>query len=176
MLSIDPFGFAEAIGGGGFLANEAQSEFASADGTFRVVYLESATNLANYKQGVAWLKRIRSSAQEWNAGGGVRLGFTGEPAFVAEVSSTMEWDMASSGFVTLFIVAAIFWVCYGRGRPLLYLVAMLVIIFVCSLATAGLFLDQLTVMSVGFASIMLPFGDLTIKCEKPGASQQAALA
>jgi predicted RND superfamily exporter protein len=154
MLSIDPFGVSEAMGGAGFLANEAQSEFSSADGTFRVIYVESATSLTNYKQGSAWLKRIQTMAREWNTSG-VALGFTGEPAFVAEVSSSMEFDMASSGFVTLFIVAAIFWLCYGRGRPLLYLVAMLVIIFVVSLAAAGIFLDQLTVMSVGFASIMI---------------------
>src|SRR5687767_12246759 len=116
--------------------------------------MESAEPLANYKQGATWLNRIKAAAQEWNTRG-VSLGFTGEPAFVAEVSSTMEWDMASSGFVTLFVVAAIFWLCYRRGKPLLYLVAMLVVIFLFSLAAAGLFLDELTVMGVGFASIMI---------------------
>ena len=63
--------------------------------------------------------------------------------------------MMSSGFVTLIVIALIFWLCYRRARPLLDLQAMLVLIFTVSLAIAGLFLNQLTVIGVGCAAIMI---------------------
>jgi predicted exporter len=85
----------------------------------------------------------------------VKLGFTGEPAFVADISGSMEWDMQSSGLVTLLIIALIFWLCYRRLRPLRDLQAMLVLVFLLTLATAGLFLSQLTVIGVGCAAIMI---------------------
>ncbi len=74
---------------------------------------------------------------------------------MAEISQGMEADMKSSGFIALAIIAAIFWLCYRRIRPLLALVGMLVITFILSLAAAGLFLADLTVMGVGFAAIMI---------------------
>jgi hypothetical protein len=67
----------------------------------------------------------------------------------------MEWDMMSSGFATLLVIASIFWLCYRRARPLLYLQNMLVLIFTLTLAAAGLFLSQLTVIGVGCAAIMI---------------------
>ncbi len=155
MLSYDPYGFGEALAQSGLFAGEQQSEFSSKDGTFRVVYVESANRLTNYKATIAWTKEIKGLARDWSAGQNVKLGFTGEPGFVADISSTMEWDMSSSGFSTLFIVGAIFWLCYRRTKPLLQLMSVLIVVFFVSLAAAGLFLKQLTVIGVGFASIMI---------------------
>jgi predicted exporter len=67
----------------------------------------------------------------------------------------MEWDMKSSGMVTMLIIALIFRACYRRLRPLRDLQAMLVLIFLLTLATAGIFLNQLTVIGVGCAAIMI---------------------
>ncbi len=155
MLSYDPYGLAQALSQTNLMSGQLLSEFASKDGTFRVIYVEAPRHFSNYKEILAWLNEVKALANRWNTTGRVTLGFTGEPAFVADISSTMEWDMMSSGFATLFIVALIFWVCYRRAKPLLWLVAMLVVIFILSLATAGLLLNQLTVMGVGFASIMI---------------------
>ena len=63
--------------------------------------------------------------------------------------------MQSSGVVTLLIIALIFWVCYRRGWPLLELQGMLLLTFVLTLGFAGLFFDQLTVIGVGCAAIMI---------------------
>ncbi len=157
LLSYDPFGFGESLAQSGLFAGEQQSEFSSADGTFRILYVESAQPLANYKTTIAWTNEIKKIARDWSAAHapGVTLGFTGEPGFVADISSTMEWDMSSSGFSTLFIVGAIFLLCYRRVRPLLQLMSVLTVVFFLSLGAAGLFLHQLTVMGVGFASIMI---------------------
>lgn len=155
LLSYDPYNLAGAMVGSGLMSGAQQSEFSSFDGTFRVVYLEAARPFANYKENIAWIKAIRAAAAELQLPAGVTLGFTGEPAFVADISGSMEWDMQSSGFVTLVIIALVFWLCYRRTRPLIELQAMLLLIFTLTLATAGLFLNQLTVIGVGCAAIMI---------------------
>ena len=84
-----------------------------------------------------------------------QVSFTGEPAIVASISSSMQRDMQSSGLVTLLIIALVFWLCYRRAWPLLQLQAMLLLIFTLTLAAAGLFFDELTVIGVGSAAIMI---------------------
>ncbi|MDB6171519.1 MAG: Exporter-like protein [Chthoniobacteraceae bacterium] len=156
LLSYDPYGFSQALAQNGLVEGQMQSEFASADGAFRVIYLEAATpRFKNYKDTLAWLNQAKKIARAWNTNPNLTIGFTGEPAFVADISSSMEWDMSSSGFSTLFVVGAIFWVCYRRAKPLFELWSMLILVFFLSLAAAGLLLNQLTVIGVGFASIMI---------------------
>jgi len=155
LLSYDPYNLAGPLADSGLMSGAQQSEFSSADGTFRVIYLEAAQPFANYKANIAWLTEIKRLAAEAPLPPGVKLGFTGEPAFVADISGSMEWDMQSSGLVTLLIIALIFWLCYRRLRPLRDLQALLVLIFLLTLATAGLFLSQLTVIGVGCAAIMI---------------------
>lgn len=154
-LSYDPLRFGEALEGLEKTARGAPGEFASEDGTFRVIYLEAAPELKDYRDAIRWVDAVRAAADAWNADGRVTIGLTGEPAFLAEISRDMEADMKSSGVVALLIIAAIFWFCYRRIRPLAALVAMLLLIFVLTLAAAGLFLSDLTVMGVGFAAIMI---------------------
>lgn len=156
LRSYDPYDFAAPLASSGLMSGGQQSEFSSADGTFRVIYIESAKTFANYKETIAWIRQIKALCSTgWDGVGSVTLGFTGEPAFVADISGSTEWDMMSSGFVTLIVIALIFWLCYRRARPLLDLQAMLVLIFTFSLAIAGLFLSQLTVIGVGCAAIMI---------------------
>ncbi len=156
LLSYDPYNLAGVLNESGFLSgNGQQSEFSSADGTFRIVYVVSPHGFVNYKAAIAWVKQIRQLAHGTVRDPAIHLGFTGEPAFVADISGSMEWDMMSSGFVTLLVIALIFWLCYRRARPLFDLQAMLVLIFTLSLAAAGLFLNQLTVIGVGCAAIMI---------------------
>lgn len=155
MLSYDPLGLASPLEFDRLMPSGAQSEFSSADGTFRVIYVQSARPFANYRDNIAWLRDLKQTCAEWNAGRNVTLGFTGEPAFVADISGSMHHDMATSGGVTLALIAVIFWFCFRRAHPLFALQGMLVLTFLLSLATAGLFLDELTVIGVGFASIMI---------------------
>jgi predicted exporter len=155
LLSYDPFDLAGTLATSGLMSGAQQSEFSSADGTFRVIYVEAAQPFPNYKSNIAWLKEIRRVAAAAGLPAGVKLGYTGEPAFVADISGSMEWDMKSSGLVTLLVIALIFWLCYRRLRPLRDLQAMLVLIFLVTLSAAGLFLSQLTVIGVGCAAIMI---------------------
>lgn len=155
LLSYDPYNLGGILVESGLMSGAQQSEFSSADGTFRVIYVESAKPFANYKENIVWLEEIKRQTKEAGLPASVRVGYTGEPAFVADISGSMEWDMKSSGMVTLLVIAIIFWLCYRRLRPLRDLQAMLVFIFLITLATAGLFLHQLTVIGVGCAAIMI---------------------
>jgi len=155
MLSYDPLGLTASLDLARFAAAGGQSEFASADGAFRVIYIQTAGRFSSYRDNITWLNAIKAECARWNAKHGVTLGFTGEPAFVADIAGTMQWDMQSSGMVTLLVIAVIFWLCYRRAWPLLALQGMLVVTFAISLACAGLFLRELTVIGVGFASILI---------------------
>lgn len=155
MLSYDPLGLTSPLEFDRLIPSGAQSEFSSADGTFRVIYVQSARVFHNYRDNIAWLRELKQTCATWNTGRNITLGFTGEPAFVADIAGSMHHDMATSGGVTLALIAAIFWFCFRRAHPLFALQGMLVLIFLLSLATAGLFLDELTVIGVGFASIMI---------------------
>ena len=155
LLSYDPFDLAGPLADSTMMAGTQQSEFASADGTFHVVYVEAAHPFANYNDTVAWIDAVRRATTRFQGQRGCRLSFTGEPAIVASISSSMQRDMQSSGLVTLLIIALIFWACYRRALPLLQLQGMLLLIFTLTLAAAGLFFDQLTVIGVGSAAIMI---------------------
>jgi predicted exporter len=153
LRSYDPYGLTTALP----LASMAQGndEFSSADGKFRVLYIESALPLGNYLDAIRWTRAIKQLATDAARPLGVSLGFTGQPGFVADISGNMQGEMTLTGGTTLLLIAAIFWLCYRRLRPLLLLLSMLGIVFVVSLALAGWFLDQLTVIGVGFASVMI---------------------
>jgi len=155
MLGYDPLGFTRALDFQRFAQGARQSEFSSADGLFRVLYVLAPEKLRNYKDNIAWIAALRGACEQWRGARAVRLGFTGEPAFVADIAGTMDWDMSSSGVVTLAVIAVIFWLCFRQARPLLALQAMLVLIFLLALSTAGFLLHELTVMGVGFGAIMI---------------------
>ncbi len=155
LASYDPFGIVPSLLESGLLSRSKTSEFSSADGTFRVLYVYAPQPLKNYKAAIAWIAAIKRAVQEWRILPGVTLGFTGEPSFVADISGAMEWDMSSSSFVTLVLIALVFLACYRRATPLLGLQLMLALIFALTLGAAGLFLKQLTVIGVGCAAILI---------------------
>ena len=156
LLSYDPYDLAGPLTASLMASSGAQqSEFASADGLFHVIYVQAAPSLGNYNDAIAWIDAIHAATAPWQGRDGCRLGFTGEPAFVASISASMQRDMSSSGLVTLLVIALIFWLVYRRVRPLAELQAMLLLIFLIALSAAGLFLDQLTVIGVGCAAIMI---------------------
>lgn len=154
-LGYDPYRIFSSLSKNFFVGNSQASEFSSADGKFRVLYVQSATTFPNYTRTAEWLKSIKKICTAANSDKMVVLGFTGEPAFVAEISTGMQWDMISSALVTLALISLIFWLCYGEISPLRWLIVMLHLIFLLSLATAGLFLKELTVVGAGFASVMI---------------------
>ncbi len=179
LAGYDPFGLSADLLADGGAAREFGSEFASRDGMFRVIYVEAPALGEGYRGRVDWVAAVRAAARTAVGAKPVKVGITGEPAFVADISGTMEWDMKSSAFVTLAVIAGLFWVTYRRVRPLAVLLALLGATFVISLGLAGLLLSELTMIGVGFASILIglsvDYGYLVHQKSRQGAASLAEL-
>jgi predicted exporter len=81
--------------------------------------------------------------------------YTGRPAFVAEIGGGMERDLAGPSAGTLAVIALLFYLAHRRWRPLLWLLALLLMILAGTLALGGLVYGTLSVVSLGFASILI---------------------
>ena len=153
-LSYDPLELTRlpgASGGGAFGTGEQL--FVSADGKFRVLFVEASSSLANYKLCRAWLEQIKAIADEQAPG--IEVSYTGRPAFVTEIAGGMERDMTGSAGGTLLTIGILFYLTHRRVRPLLWLLTLLVILLGATTAVGGLFFGTLSVVSMGFASILV---------------------
>ena len=128
--------------------------FVSADGKFRVLFVEARPALANYKQCRAWLQQVRHVVAQQNLPAGIRVQYTGRPAFVTEIAGGMEKDMGGSAGGTLLTIGILFYLTHRRVRPLVWLLVLLVVILGATTAIGGLFFGTLNVVSLGFASIL----------------------
>ena len=156
MASYDPLGLMRSLDFSRFASASNLSEFSSKDGTFRIMYVEATpTQLQDYRVTIGWMNSVRACIADTSLPANVKIGLTGEPAFVAEISAQMQKDMSHSGGLTIMIISVIFWACYRKLRPLIELVAILCLNFVLSLAAAGWVLGELSMIGVGFASIMI---------------------
>jgi predicted RND superfamily exporter protein len=130
------------------------SEFASADGLFRVLYVDLKESLSDYRAVAVLLGKLREVA-EAAAAGGATLRMTGEPAFLAEISHSMEGDMKRSAITTLLLTTLLVWLVFRRVRLLPMLALCLGLIFALTLATCGLIMGSITALTVGFGSILI---------------------
>lgn len=167
----DPFNLTrlpEAVAAGASTPGAGQELFAGADGTFRVVFVEAARDLAGYRACLTWLKEVKSvvkaargssapsrSPQEEAQPSSLEIRYTGRPAFVAEIAGGMERDMFGSVGGTLAIIAALFGLVHRRALPLLWIVGLLVLILGATMALGGLIYGPIHVVSMGFAAILL---------------------
>lgn len=168
LRSYDPLGLVSGLPKGidsaGLTPSAADSAFASADQRFRVLYLKAPSSESmDYKQAGFWINDIRSLMIEWKKSvakehpnwSNLAIAFTGEPAFVAEIGASMEKDMHTSITSTILLICLLFWIMHRRLMPLIWLVLMLLIVFGLTLALASLLIGELSIMSVGFAAILI---------------------
>jgi uncharacterized protein len=160
--SYDPFGFTrlpETGLGDGAMFSAPQEGFASADGTFRAVFVEARGTLESYRTCAAWFADIQTavgrcqSAPSWPRGATVR--YTGAPPFVTEIATGMEKDIQGSVVATLVLIVLLFWWAHRSWRPLVLLMVMLVFVVAGALASGGLIFSRLNAVSLGFAAILL---------------------
>ena len=160
-LSYDPFGLLNVPGqeGGAPHFGNGSALFANEAGDFRIAFVHPATPLPSYRENQAWLEEIKEVIAEWKAEHAkyesLQVRFTGRPAFVSEISGSMEKDIGTSVGGTLLIIAALFWWTHRRWKPLVWLVTLLLVILVTTLAIGGLIFHALNVISLGFAAILL---------------------
>ena len=143
-----------------FSSGQNQQMFASADGKYRVLYVESAVDLAGYRDCENWLKQIHGvvdgmqngSTNDWY---GLPIRYTGRPVFVEEVANSMQNDMSHSIGITSTVIAVLFFLMHRRLRPMGYLIALLMAILVATLALGALLMGAINVVSMGFAAVLL---------------------
>lgn len=135
-----------------------QNLFSSADGKFRIIFVEANGNLATYRECYAWLQKIKANVQV--ALSAVKnppqtIGYTGRPAFVSEIARGMEHDITISVGGTSIIIAILFWLAHRRVKPMLWLLTLLALVLAGTLALGGLIYGAINVVSMGFAAILL---------------------
>ncbi len=161
--SYDPLGFSRLgeLFGGGFASPDAMS---SGDGSFRVMYVEGmGVDFSDYRAAAKWLEKVRAVVAEWEAewegahggGGSVTVGLTGTPAFMGEVGTRMEFDMTLSVFSTMALISLLFWWMHRQTKPLAWLISAILAILAITLMIGGLVFGDLSVMSAGFAAILM---------------------
>ncbi|MGO8927252.1 MAG: MMPL family transporter [Limisphaerales bacterium] len=137
------------------------SGFASSQGTFHLVFVQSAMDLTSYRSCAGWLKSIQAVVADLRAGQpkedweGVVVRYTGRPVFVREIAASMQHDISGSVIGTSMIIALLFWLTHRRWLPMLWLLTLLALILVATLALGGLVLGTISVVSMGFAAILL---------------------
>jgi len=165
ITSYDPLGLSdvgELIGGDG--ESSGPDPMASEDGTFQLIYVEgNGVDFSSYRDAAVWLEKVRAIVdaweQEWEAAHegdpGITVGLTGTPAFMAEVGSEMERDMTISVVMTMLLISLLFWIMHRQTKPLSWLVSAMLAILAITLFIGGLFFGNLSVMSAGFAAILM---------------------
>jgi len=145
----------------GMSMDQGQQMFASSDGKYRLLYLQSAVDLTSYRACDDWLRAIRAVVTELQSGPakaewqGVVIHYTGRPVFVQEIATSMQRDMSHSVGATSMIIAILFWLTHRRWRPMLWLLALLGLILLATLALGALVLGTISVVALGFAAVLL---------------------
>jgi predicted RND superfamily exporter protein/lauroyl/myristoyl acyltransferase len=143
-----------------FSMEQGQQMFASQEGNFRLVFVQSAVDLGSYRSCASWLKSIESvvaglkaeQPTEWD---GVVVRYTGRPVFVNEIATSMQRDMSGSVVGTSLVIALLFWLTHRRWLPMFWLLTLLALILFSTLALGGLVLGTISVVSMGFAAVLL---------------------
>jgi predicted RND superfamily exporter protein len=163
---------------------QGQEMFSSPDGSFRILFVQANRDLTTYKDCARWLEGIKQvvatevqgeeskvqspkskvegtgsspgeERENNRAASAIRIGYTGRPAFVADVAGGMEHDISTSVGGTALIIAVLFYIAHRRWKPMLWLLTLLALILGGTLAIGGLIFGRINVVSMGFAAILL---------------------
>ena len=158
-LSYDPFGLTrlpETVAGTVAGFGSGTELFASADGTFRIIFVKAGGELNGYRECTDWFNSVKNAVNSaLPASNKIKIGYTGRPVFTAEISGSMQHDMKFSIGGTAVIIAILFWCAHRRIKPMLWLLTLLALILAATLALGGLIFGAVNVISTGFAAILL---------------------
>jgi uncharacterized protein len=162
MGAYDPYGLTrlpESVLSAAPAMGTGEEMFVSAEGTFRMMFVEAKPDLTGYRACRSWLADIRrvidAARRSGEIPGQPEIRLTGRPAFVDEISNSIETDMGGTSAGTLAVIGILFWLTHRRIWPLVWLLALLLAILAVTLAAGGLFIGRINVVSLGFASILL---------------------
>ena len=168
VTSYDPLGFSRLGSVLGLDSEEGgdagPDPMTSEDGTFQLIYVEgNGVDFSSYRDAAVWLDQVKESVAQWKEewetksaeAGPIEVGLTGTPAFMAEVGMEMEWDMTISVALTMILISLLFFLMHRKTRPLSWLVSAMLAILAITIFLGGIFFGDLSVMSAGFAAILM---------------------
>jgi predicted RND superfamily exporter protein len=94
----------------------------------------------------------------WRKNGGddsTVIRYTGEPAFQAEIGAGIDKDMSGTIGKTEVMITLLFWIMYRRLKPMLWIQLLLALSMAIGMGLGGLLVGKLSIMSLGFAAIVL---------------------
>ncbi|GEP43029.1 exporter [Brevifollis gellanilyticus] len=154
--SYDPLGLLDSLDTSAAGALEGSLfGLVSEDGAFRVLMVTPATGVGNYKAAGAWLEQMKGEIAQVTKDETVTVRYTGEPAFQAEIGAGIEKDMSSTIGMTEVFIALLFWIMFRRLKPLMWIQGLVMLSMVLTLGFGGLIVGKLSIMSLGFAAIVL---------------------
>lgn len=159
-LSHDPFALTDLPENvASPMAGLNKDPFASADGSFRILFVASPYEKAGFWKYRRWVADVTGVVRKWeqenHSNSSIRVRITGTPAFVAQTGSGLMRDMQMATLGTMFLVAGLFWLVHRRWLPLLWLVSLLMTILMATVALGTLILGTLNAVSLGFAAILM---------------------
>lgn len=101
---------------------------------------------------------IASARQELGPGA-PKIQVTGNAAYVDEISTSMQRDIAITSTVSLLAVAALFWVGFRRFLPLLGITLILALSALVAMAFGVVIFSQLNIIAISFCAILFGLGD-----------------
>ncbi len=159
MLANDPFGFlnhpvVQSLMGSSGQAGEA---FESGDGRSHLLFVDAPAPMEGYREAEIWLGKLRTAVADWQKadGSGLRVRFTGEPAFSSEIGTAMEKDLSGSIGITLGLIGLLFWWMQRRFSLLLGLTGILILVFAVALGVAGWLYGELSIMALSSIEILI---------------------
>lgn len=136
-------------------AEDGGEGFGSADGRAHLVLVDAPESLPGYKEAEAWLQEIRKATEPYAKKHSLTVGFTGDPAFEAEIGGAMQRDMSSTIGITSALIGLLFLLMQRRLPLLIGLTLVLGLIFVTAMGLAGWIYGELSIMAAGFAAILI---------------------
>lgn len=156
-VSYDPFGLLDCLDAGAAGSLEGSLfGLTSKDGTLSMMLVTPAKDVGNYKSAGAWLSAVKAEvAAGLSSTADVNVGYTGEPAFQEEIGSGIESDMSNTVGITELLIAVLFWIVFRRLKPLVWIQLLVLLSLAITLGIGGLIVGKLSIMSLGFAAIVL---------------------
>jgi predicted RND superfamily exporter protein len=164
-LEIDPLGI---VGPAlkplaGSFGDEQTQALASPDGTLRLVMVITNQSDLGAHACQATMRQVdalrKRTLESWHGASRPEILVTGRTAYVGELSLKMRRDVVSTFGGSALTVAGIFYIGFGRLRPLISLMHVLLIACVIAVAAGVLIFRELNMITIGLCAILVGLGE-----------------
>jgi predicted RND superfamily exporter protein len=135
---------------------------ASPDGTVKVVPVVTTQKTLDQPECKALMEqvqRFKSRVLRSWSGAAPAIHVTGRSAYVAEISSSMERDIAVTSMLSIGSVSALFFLGFRRVMPLIGLTLILALSCFVSFILGCIIFEKVSMIAIAFCSILVGLGD-----------------